>query len=221
VNYTPARADNVLTIDGEKIILTANEYVAYAQAKGQNDLIFRENLITSEGYGLLDDTTKGKAMEFAKDYADTMAKLEIGLKPKVSEWMAELEGADAETITQTLIGKAIDSQTGSGSQRYTDLSEMLDSGVSVGSVIAVLSDDQQTAYNAHIEPAGVPADVYLEAIGFESSATADKDANGNSISGSKKKKVVAYIDGLELDPKQKSAIYLALGYAESKMPIWK
>ena len=49
-NYTPSRADNVLTIDGETVILTADEYVTYAESKGQNDFEMRSNLIASSTY---------------------------------------------------------------------------------------------------------------------------------------------------------------------------
>ena len=61
-NLTPARSEKVLTVDGKKILLTADEYVTYATAKGQNDYTFREHLIGRENYAALDDKTKAKAM---------------------------------------------------------------------------------------------------------------------------------------------------------------
>lgn len=54
-----------------------------------------------------------------------------------------------------------------------------------------------------------------EAIG---GMKADVDANGKAVSGSKKKKVLAYINGLSLDKEQKDALYLAAGYAEKGLP---
>lgn len=47
---------------------------------------------------------------------------------------------------------------------------------------------------------------------------ADVDANGKAVSGSKKKKVLAYINGLSLDKEQKDVLYLAAGYAEKGLP---
>ena len=41
---------------------------------------------------------------------------------------------------------------------------------------------------------------------------ADKDENGKSISGSKKAKVVEYINSLDIPPEQKDALYVAAGY---------
>lgn len=45
--------------------------------------------------------------------------------------------------------------------------------------------------------------------------TSDKDEEGKTISGSKKEKVVDYIAGLDMTPKQKNYLYLAQNYAES------
>ena len=56
---------------------------------------------------------------------------------------------------------------------------------------------------------------YMTAIG---SFTADKDENGKSISGSKKEKVVAYIDGLDLTDEQKDLLYVQFGgYKENTL----
>jgi|GEM_PF-6034387 len=47
---------------------------------------------------------------------------------------------------------------------------------------------------------------------------ADKDASGNSISGSKKTKVVEFINGLDLTDEQKDALYLTVGgYKENTL----
>ena len=112
VNLTPSRAEKTLTIDKQKIILTADEYITYAQAKGQNDLTFRQNLIGSDLYSGLDDETKAKAMERAKDFANVLAIQEAGFEPKMSDWQKELIGADAETITGVFVAKALESQAG-------------------------------------------------------------------------------------------------------------
>lgn len=45
----------------------------------------------------------------------------------------------------------------------------------------------------------------------------DKDGDGKTDSGSKKAKVLAYIDSLSLTPAQKDALYYQQGYAESKI----
>ena len=46
---------------------------------------------------------------------------------------------------------------------------------------------------------------------------ADKDDDGKSISGSKKEKIVAFIDGMDITDEQKDALYLAAGYTEKSL----
>ena len=46
---------------------------------------------------------------------------------------------------------------------------------------------------------------------------ADKDENGNSISGSKKEKVVGFINDMDVSDAEKDALYLAAGYKENTL----
>lgn len=46
---------------------------------------------------------------------------------------------------------------------------------------------------------------------------ADKDKNGNTISGSKKEKIINYINGMNLTAEQKDWLYLSEGYAEKEL----
>ena len=72
-------------------------------------------------------------------------------------------------------------------------------------------------YQTHCEAQGVPAGTFYDAWKFNSDTTADVDANGDSISGSKKVKVLAYIHTLDLTYQQKDSLYYAFGWAESKI----
>ena len=71
------------------------------------------------------------------------------------------------------------------------------------------------SYTEYAEAAGVPAGTFYDAWKYNSNAHADVDANGKSISGSKKAKVLAYINTLGLTSAQKDALYYAFGWAES------
>ena len=72
-------------------------------------------------------------------------------------------------------------------------------------------------YQTYCETAGVPAETFYDAWKYESNTDADVDAKGESISGSKKVKVLAYINGLDLTYAQKDSLYYAFGWAESKI----
>ena len=72
-------------------------------------------------------------------------------------------------------------------------------------------------YEEHCKGAGIAAKDFYNAWGFYKDARADVDENGKSISGSKRRKVLEYIDSMKLTSKQKDALYFAFGYAESKL----
>lgn len=59
---------------------------------------------------------------------------------------------------------------------------------------------------------GVSYETYYDYYFATKEMHADKDKNGKSISGSKKAKVVEYINSLDIPPEQKDALYVAAGY---------
>ena len=66
--------------------------------------------------------------------------------------------------------------------------------------------------------AGIPLPETICALNAFAGMTADKDEDGNSISGSKKAKVCDYIDELDLTVEQKDLLYLMSGYKENSLP---
>ena len=74
-----------------------------------------------------------------------------------------------------------------------------------------------SAYTEYCEPQGIDVDVFRDVWQYNSSVEGDKDKKGNTISGSKKAKVLNYIDSLRLSKKQKDSLYYAFGYSASKI----
>lgn len=70
-------------------------------------------------------------------------------------------------------------------------------------------------YNTYAKPAGISAEQFYDVWKYNSEATADVDANSKAISGSKKRKVLNYINSLKLSNRQKDSLYYAFGWAES------
>ena len=155
-NYTPARVkNNELTVNGNKVFLTEDEFITYATAKGQNDFTFRESIMGSEVYGTLDDATKGKLHDLAESYADVLAKEEAGLKPELTDWQEELRDADIDTVVETLIIHAIDSRASSigkeqGGGKYDGLGYLLDDGqIDDTTAYLAMSQTMQDAYGTY------------------------------------------------------------------------
>ena len=75
------------------------------------------------------------------------------------------------------------------------------------------------SYTAYCETSGMKAETFWDAWKYNNTTQADVDENGESISGSKKVKVLSYINGLDLTSAQKDSLYYAFGWAESR--IWE
>lgn len=63
----------------------------------------------------------------------------------------------------------------------------------------------------------IPVSEYLSYVAMTQDVEADKDRNGKTISGSKKRKILAIIDSLDLTIYQKNILYELSGYSESTM----
>ena len=70
-------------------------------------------------------------------------------------------------------------------------------------------------YEAFCEKTGMSAKVFYDAWKYNYSAKSDVDASGKAISGSKKEKVLRYINGLNLSYAQKDGLYYAFGWSQS------
>lgn len=74
-----------------------------------------------------------------------------------------------------------------------------------------------TTWYRELKDAGVTLDVYEDFKKQSADIESDKDKDGEPISGSKKKKIVALIDSLQIPDEQKDALYLSCNYAESTL----
>lgn len=71
------------------------------------------------------------------------------------------------------------------------------------------------AYTQYCEPYGIEVETFYDVWQYNSSISADVDSDGKAISGTKKAKVLAYVNSLALSARGKDSLYYALGYAES------
>ena len=78
-------------------------------------------------------------------------------------------------------------------------------------VSSILSADSLGKYEQCMA-AGISVKDYVDVKLFYGEAAADKDKNGNSVSGSKKKKVWAYINTLDVSPAQKDQLSILCTY---------
>lgn len=131
MNLTPARVThNQLTVNEKEVFLTEDEFVTYSMAKGQNDFAMRTAMMNSPIYQNASDGVKARAHNIAKEYAVVLGQQEAGLNPHLSDWQKELQGADEQTIVDTLIAKATESEAKAiGDKKvYAGYEIMIDNG---------------------------------------------------------------------------------------------
>lgn len=95
----PNRADKYFNVDGKRKDLSAQEYVKYAQAKGQTAYKVLTALTGSDAYRSMSDTEKVEAVGLVYKYANATAKTKVsGYKPEGSvAWVKKAMEAIRET----------------------------------------------------------------------------------------------------------------------------
>lgn len=109
----------------------------------------------------------------------------------------------------SIMGTEMKTETGNPSQ-WAKFNTALNNGQTLSQAINLYANGRLDEFMKWTESAAktqkVTWDVYDKFLKDTAPLTGDKDANGKTISGSLKKKVVAYIDSLNLTPDQKDAL---------------
>lgn len=81
---------------------------------------------------------------------------------------------------------------------------------------ALMQDSQRETFEELLDK-GLTPKQYVEYKTVTADLTSEKDADGNTIQGSKKEKVLAAIDDMNISDSLKTALYFAEGYTESTL----
>ena len=92
----PSRAAKYFTVDGKRKDLTAEEYVKYAQKKGQTAYTALTGLTQNSAYKAMDEVDKADAVSKVYEYANAVAKSSVSsFKP--DGWVAKAVSASKTT----------------------------------------------------------------------------------------------------------------------------
>ena len=172
----------------------------YANAKAKKDLIAREG----DEYNMIGQArTIEKALDAGKTGIDLAQYM---LLKEVHDDIDDGEGTAVEKATRFALYLKGTNLTQTQQDTIMDLLTY-SSGFK-----AEVSDKALAAVDAGIDIGTWKT--YHSAI---SAMEADKDANGKTISGSKKAKVVEYIAGMNITAEQKDMLYLAEKYSEKEL----
>lgn len=202
--------------------LSADEYVALAKNKGQTQRKLVENMIASQLYKDLPDLYKAKAIQTAYTYAHESSQIEVLNRDGFSsKWMGEIKGDVATGILEHIYEENAKDMYLAGEVTAGDAAKVLQnySGLAVAESsekVAYwdfqedypeykdLSQSAVTDYYDFAKPSGISVSVYYDYC---------TKAKGKT----KKDERMSVIDSLPLSKKQKDALYLANGWAESKL----
>jgi hypothetical protein len=190
------------TADGQKK-LTESERREYQQTMGAAAFKAMSDAIGSSEYGRMPEDTKAEVWSGIKSYATAKGKQDVGGKSEDPDWYDNYPGSTADKAIANAWWKT--ARTNAGLDSNPTQAEVIDAITKAG-----LSDGMtQTLINGHLSEAGIEKYNGAKAIGLNPSTyinileataqdkmPADKNANGKSISGSRKNKVVAYLNNL-------------------------
>lgn len=94
-SVVPERPQKYITVDGERVDLTGEQYVEYATKRGQTQFKLLEEFLDSSLYRSLGDEEKTQAVSSVYNYADMLGKAAVSdYQPE--DWVAEAQNAKKE-----------------------------------------------------------------------------------------------------------------------------
>ena len=205
----PDRPNRYITVNGERVDLSADQYVQYATERGQMQFDMLNKLIDRSAYQRLTDSEKAAVISDVYQYADAVTKAEIS-DYKPDSWIAKAQSSGVDPSSYILYRTSLED-----GMTLQDKSEAMTSAGITGNSKTRLLIAENPDWADDAKEAGVTQNVFVEYKILTSGLTGDKDAEGNTISGSKKAKVLAAINSMDIDSETKDALYYAAGYAAS------
>ena len=208
-SIVPERPQRYITVNGERVDLSAEQYVQYATERGQMQFDMLDKLIDRSAYQRLTDSEKAAVISDVYQYADAVTKAEIS-DYKPDSWIAKAQSSGADPSSYILYRTSLED-----GMTLQDKSEAMTSAGIAGNSKTRLLIAENPDWADDAKEAGVTQNVFVEYKVLTSGLTGDKDAEGNTISGSKKAKVLDAINSMDVDAATKDSLYYAAGYKES------
>lgn len=205
----PDRPNRYITVNGERVDLSAEQYVQYATERGQMQFDMLDKLIDRSAYQRLTDSEKAAVISDVYQYTDAVTKAEIS-DYQPDSWISKVQSSGVDPSSYILYRTSLED-----GMTLQDKSEAMTSAGIAGNSKTRLLIAENPDWADDAKEAGVTQNVFVEYKILTSGLTGDKDAEGNTISGSKKAKVLAAINSMDVDAATKDALYYAAGYKES------
>lgn len=217
----PSIPYNNFSYDGEKYKMSAEDYTEFKQTYGQTAVDLMGELFQTDTYKTADSETRADMVNKVYDYARDEARKEYCAKYGVKFTNSTKDGV--EVYKPNSIKGAIEHDMTpdeySFYAEYPDKYKFFSENGITYETYKNADEDGKRAYTWAYENPGkyemskAISDDFMEFYEYKSTLNdfrADKDANGDSISGTAKAKKVDYINSLDLDYGQRIILYRSL-----------
>ena len=173
------------------VALSYEQRQSFQEDRGTIAYSTMEAMMNTNGYRYASASEQSALLNRCEEYAYEVAKQNILGSGTAPGWVNNAKNAERDI--------------GISTEEYLSLYEKYGSALSGNSYENV----KEAVRN------GLSVEEYMTYKENVSGITADKDPNGNTISGSKKEKVISAINSMDLSPSEKDWLYYLNGYAES------
>ena len=223
----PDNINKYLTIDKQKYIMTSDEYSKYKKESGKISYNLLNNLISSENYKKMSDNQKQIAIEQVYKYSKEKVKMDYSKQNKLD--------CESSKLYKTI--EELDRKKGNSSNYFEylaltsdmhkdkeKLQTLVKSNYNATTKMVIYENNLKSSGDVKyeiIKSSGLDINEYLKYRLEKSKGTFDSDKkddgtiNGKTISGSAKKKVHNYVEGMKATYMQKILLY-GLDYTPSK-----
>ena len=220
VGVIPSIPYNYINYDGEKYEMSAKEHTEYKKLYGQTAYDLMADLFETNTYKNATSEEKADMVNRVYDYARDVAKRDYFGSYAVEYTNATKDGK--EYYKENSIKGAIEADMPVDeydfSKEYPEKYKFFKANGISYEIYKAADEDGKRAYTWAYENPGkytlskAVSDEFLEYYSLRSTMNDfdAKDANGNSVSGLKKERVIEYINGLNLDYGQKILLYRSM-----------
>ena len=205
----PDSINKNLTINKEKYVMTSDEYAKYKKMYGETSYDLIDNLVKSNGYKKMTDEQKETAVENIYKYATEKVKVDYAKENKLEY--------DASTLYD--VANKLNNSNASNYFEYLALTKEMNKEREKLQVLANAKYNDTTKKTIYENSLGKDDKLYITAMKpseiditeylkyktqeFESDKKDDGTTTGKTVSGSKKAKVVDYVNDMNITTDQK------------------
>lgn len=207
----PSRADKSVTVNGETVYLSGDEYVEYAKKKGQTAYNLLDKIIRTSAYKGMSDADKAETVKDIYEYANAVGKAAVSAY-KPDGWVGKALGSGVPADDYVLYRATAD-QDGNGT---------VTQGESAVALLPIRSmtdeqkgkvwQSQNSSWNEEKNPftgalanAGIAPETAVDIMNRYSEIDG-ADYEGGSVARQKQTALSQYLDGLGLTDEQREVV---------------